>query len=150
MTRKESVEPSKNVTCWTLLRHVFTLQSLSWPRSGSLSRAHSQSFAWSCSFKMLISSRVSSEVTFVFFITLEASRLADHFPSRFCCSTKNVWYGFFQLTEGWLRGLTADSDSLTKVFPLQVSPRNQQDTSLSKQFPAYILIATTYTFPRSI
>lgn len=90
--------------------HVFTLQSLSWPWSWSLRRAHSRSFAWSCCFKMLISSRVLSEVTFVFFLTLEALWLADHFPSRFCCSTKNVWYGSFSAdwgltsgVDGWLR-----------------------------------------------
>lgn len=106
----------------TLLMHVFTLQSLSWPRNWSLSRAHSRSFAWSCCFKTLISSRVSSEVTFVF-LTLEASRLADHFLSLFCCSTKKVWYGSFSAdwrlasgvdwgltlgVDGWLRPVVED------------------------------------------
>ena len=109
MTRQE-LNRVRTLLAETLLMHVFTLQSLSWPRSWSLRRAHSRSFAWSCCFKMLISSWVSSEVTFVFFLTLEASQLADHFPSRFCCSTTNVWYGSFSAdwgltsgVDGWLR-----------------------------------------------
>lgn len=124
MTRKELYRV-RTLLAETLLMHVFTVQSLSWPRSWSFSRAHSRFFSWSCCFRRLISSRVSSEVTFVF-LFLEASRLADHFPSLFSCSTKNVWYGSFsadwRLTSGIDWGLTLRVDGWLRPIVEDFSP----------------------------